>query len=440
MNTREKDFWGKLAEFAGSLETFAEYKLAYTEALDPFEQPHEFRPRLVNRCNQQSHEPGRAIFTLVNDDNDSNDAAYIKGGEKKNMPLMYTDGSFRIFNAKTGLLQYRFKKNGRTIPVYGYSEAECYQKRLEKESEKPVAEPKLEVEKLTYKKYAAIWFKLFVLPNYTKLDYINSIEGYLKNYINPAIGNYLMQDITTFMLQKLLTSIASDSTRTQVAAVLSASFRDSKIVPNPYLGVRFKRYVQPQLGALTHKEQIKLLEYVKKNFEQKFYDFTRVLLMTGLRQGELLAVTTENIDLTAGRINIAHTWSRRQEFEEPKTRAGKRVIPIAEPLIKILKEYVANKKAGERVFDYTSTNTTGKRYTKIFKKLKIAAFGHFTRHTWLTNAYELGFPDWIVKRWAGHEKIAHADSYLALRDPKEFISTEITEYMLALKEKTVLKL
>lgn len=60
------------------------------------------------------------------------------------------------------------------------------------------------------------------------------------------------------------------------------------------------------------------------------------------------------------------------------------------------------------------------------------------RIAFITNAYELGFPPYVIQRWVGHSRIDQANVYLALRKPAEFVDTEITTYMKLLKDKTVL--
>lgn len=54
--------------------------------------------------------------------------------------------------------------------------------------------------------------------------------------------------------------------------------------------------------------------------------------------------------------------------------------------------------------------------------------------TFITNAYELEFPPYVVQRLVGHSKIEQAQTYLALRKSSEFIETEFVAYMRELKK------
>jgi len=63
--------------------------------------------------------------------------------------------------------------------------------------------------------------------------------------------------------------------------------------------------------------------------------------------------------------------------------------------------------------------------------------GHILRHTFITNAYEMGFPQFLVQRWVGHVGFDEDNVYLALRTASNFCATEVTEYMKMLKKQTV---
>lgn len=52
----------------------------------------------------------------------------------------------------------------------------------------------------------------------------------------------------------------------------------------------------------------------------------------GLRLGELRALRVEDVDLEAGVIRVERTWDAREGAVEPKSRAGRRVVPIVAAL------------------------------------------------------------------------------------------------------------
>lgn len=69
----------------------------------------------------------------------------------------------------------------------------------------------------------------------------------------------------------------------------------------------------------------------------------KVLYWTGLREGELLALTAADIDLEGKMIDVNKTYSRlhgEDIITTPKTRKSKRKVPIPDFLCKELREYI----------------------------------------------------------------------------------------------------
>jgi integrase len=69
------------------------------------------------------------------------------------------------------------------------------------------------------------------------------------------------------------------------------------------------------------------------------YDYSpliRLLVLTGLRVSEALALRWQDVDLLEATIHVRHSWSRDGRLTEPKTKAGKRDVPIAPGLVDML--------------------------------------------------------------------------------------------------------
>ncbi len=55
-------------------------------------------------------------------------------------------------------------------------------------------------------------------------------------------------------------------------------------------------------------------------------------MYAGLRLGELRALRDEDVDLPAGVIRVERSWDKQEGVIEPKSRAGKRKVPIVAAL------------------------------------------------------------------------------------------------------------
>ena len=114
-----------------------------------------------------------------------------------------------------------------------------------------------------------------------------------------------------------------------------------------------------------------------------------VLYWTGMREGELLALSPADIDLNNKTISINRTYQRiegKDVFTSPKTRKSKRKIPIPDFLCQELSDYIPSRymlDADERLFPVTKSYLShemirGFKNTGI-KKIRI----HDIRHPYV---------------------------------------------------------
>ena len=138
-------------------------------------------------------------------------------------------------------------------------------------------------------------------------------------------------------------------------------------------------------------------------------DFVTVQLLTGLRVGELLAITPEDIDIENKTLSVNKTKHASGIFTSPKTLSSVRTIEINDDTLKILMIYIS---ASETVFD---TNSATISYN--LKKVDLST--HMFRHTHVALLVEAGVPIKVISERLGH---ANVDTTLS-------IYTHVTENM-----------
>lgn len=138
-------------------------------------------------------------------------------------------------------------------------------------------------------------------------------------------------------------------------------------------------------------------------------DFVTVQLLTGLRVGELLAITPEDIDIENKTLSVNKTKHASGIFTSPKTLSSVRTIEINDDTLKILMRYIS---ASETVFD---TNSATISYN--LKKVDLST--HMFRHTHVALLVEAGVPIKVISERLGH---ANVDTTLS-------IYTHVTENM-----------
>lgn len=107
--------------------------------------------------------------------------------------------------------------------------------------------------------------------------------------------------------------------------------------------MQFPKNERREMHALSAEQAKKFREAITgKRFEAQFL----LLLGTGLRPGEALALRWSDLDLDAGKVTVQRTLPRRQQrdevvFEDPRTRRSRRVVPLPQPVAQALKRHRA---------------------------------------------------------------------------------------------------
>lgn len=182
--------------------------------------------------------------------------------------------------------------------------------------------------KLSYSDYLDYW-----MNNYCEINLkYNTIQAYkilINKYIKPKIGMYKLSTLTSVRLNKFITDICEEYDFSKayfknILKVLKGSFRDAcnlygLIKYNPALTLRL-----PKMDKI--EEDVKHL-YTQEEMEiilNRFKDndtFTCAFLtscFTGMRTGEVFALTWEDIDFENKIINIENNV-----YDKPKDEKGR---------------------------------------------------------------------------------------------------------------------
>lgn len=136
-----------------------------------------------------------------------------------------------------------------------------------------------------------------------------------------------------------------------------------------------------------------------------------LLFFSGMRCGELLALTPSDFDFTAGTVSISKTYARLHGvdmIQPPKTEKSRRVIPLPPFLLSMISAYMARLyglQQGMRIFPLTKSALNaamikGCRLSGV-KKIRI----HDIRHSHASLLIEMGCSPLLVKERLGHENI-----------------------------------
>ncbi len=136
-------------------------------------------------------------------------------------------------------------------------------------------------------------------------------------------------------------------------------------------------------------------------------------LYAGLRRGELMALLWEDVDLAAGVIRVERSYDDKGRVEiEPKSRAGRRTVPIVGALRDVLVDHKARQdRDGGLVFGSSAEtpfvpSNLWRRAQRAWRRAGLDPIGlHEARHTFASVLIAAGVNAKAITTYMGHASI-----------------------------------
>jgi integrase len=249
----------------------------------------------------------------------------------------------------------------------------------------------------------------------------------LRDHVLPNLGGARLSELRLADVQdladRMLAGGADASTVRNAIAPLRVVFRRAiargEVAVNPTLGLELpapsgvRERIAPPLEAA---ELIAALRPADRAL-------WATAMYAGLRRGELLALRWDDVDLAEGVIHVRHGFDpKARQFVEPKTRAGRRTVPIASVLrVHLIEHRLATGRSEGLVFGATAerpftpsnatrrAGTAWRRANKRRSELNEAPLEpislHECRHTFASLMIASGVNAKALSSYMGHASV-----------------------------------
>jgi len=165
-------------------------------------------------------------------------------------------------------------------------------------------------------------------------------EYVIETHLLPAFGNVQLrlisrESIQNFLAGKLKQGLSWRTVkhiRTTLGTILGTAEVWGYVEDNPVRKTRLpRRGPRPERLVLSPEQLLSLLEALPEPSRSLVW----LLVLTGLRVGELLALRWRDVDLVNGVIRVRQAVYEGH-FDEPKTRSSNRTVPLGSKAVQIL--------------------------------------------------------------------------------------------------------
>lgn len=276
---------------------------------------------------------------------------------------------------------------------------------------------------------------------------VQEIRKSLPNFVelethNPKTNEIAFKTYSQNVIDKLYTLLNKGFKIATSDRIIQYNIMDNESIKKPKTKIETEK-----VEALTLEEEKNLI-HILKTSNHKYKNIILLSLFTGMRIGETLAITRDNINLKESTLIVEKTLTRDKNDKvilgnKTKTKAGIRTIYLSNNAKKILK-HICNSKVTNTYnlifFDYdkntfvtpTEINCYLKRLNEKYKICK-GIHTHMLRHTFATRCIEAGMSAKVLQQILGHRKIQTTlDTYTSVFE--KFNKDENEKYDIYMKQ------
>lgn len=279
---------------------------------------------------------------------------------------------------------------------------------------------------ITVEAYLVAWLRDVVAARSASTH--DLYKSTVDNHIVPHLGTILLAKLRALELQGWIAHLQRSNLGTRTVEVAYTTLRNAlnhaadrlgMIPANPLKRIKKPSHAQEEIIPLTMKESLLLLELTTGS---RYHAFYRLALSTGMRQGELLGLRWDHVDIKSSRVLIDQQATEIRGVvragQKLKTESSRRSITLTPATVEALQTHRAilmkEGNAGRDLVFPSREGDIGSRgnfRVRVWKPLlaeadiKYRGF-HHVRHTYATIALGAGTPIAVVSQTLGHSKVS----------------------------------
>jgi integrase len=248
-----------------------------------------------------------------------------------------------------------------------------------------------------------------------KPSVVRSYESALRLRVLPELGARRLTDVERADLQALVDRLVVDghgastirNALLPVRAIYRRALVRGDVAVNPTTGLELPAVRGARERVASPDEAKRLLAALSRDRA-----LWATAMFAGLRRGELRALMWDAVDFDRGVIRVVASWDRKAGAVAPKSRAGRRTVPMAGALRAQLAEHrLQSGRAAGLVFGRTAEapfdpSTVVDRARKAWAKAGLISIGlHECRHTFASLMIAAGVNAKALATYMGHASV-----------------------------------
>lgn len=255
-----------------------------------------------------------------------------------------------------------------------------------------------------YGSFLLRWYEIYKLPK-NGVNTSHFMHYYITQRIVPILGDIPLNKLTGDDIQSFLNGLSGGNTRHKIAMIINGSLTKAVklrlIKYNPYDVVELVSHRPKHYRALTVPEQKNVFSYLERTL---YRSVGRILLCTGLRIGEFLALDNTCFDTDNQLIHVYKSVDIRSGKLQNRTKSYTSIRNV--PYISMLApdiDYLLLNIAKNGAYTYDSVKSCMYR---CYKSLNIKGCNlHSFRHTFGCLCYRYGIDSKTIQHIMGHASL-----------------------------------